>query len=72
MGEKIKAWKGERVRLGTEWKTLTLDLRRRDEGDVGRDGGEDSSIESKTTIAAQQQRSSSRAILVHKNMPKHS
>jgi len=41
------------VRLGIAWKTLTLDLRSRDEGDVGREGGADSSIQSKTTMAAQ-------------------
>jgi len=53
LGEKIEAGKGGRVGLGIAWKTLTLDLRKRDEGDVGREGGAESSIGSTTKIFSQ-------------------
>jgi len=65
MREKIEAWKGGGVGLGIALKTLTREVRSGEEGDAGKEGGADSSIESVATTAAPR-RSSPRVILVHK------
>jgi len=65
LSEKIEALKGEGVGLGIALKTLTLDFRSGEEGDAGKEGGADSSIESVPRTAAPR-RSSPRVVSVHR------